>query len=109
MVNPDNLFCLPVLLFIKDKSVQSQWIATYWTAVTNSDSFLIIAEEDFCKEKKELINDKSSNSGPSLKKVNEGPPWVKHLQHRQKGENNLWDHKLDVMTSAPSRIAGHLH
>lgn len=78
MVNPDNLFCLPDLLFIKDKSVQSQWIATYWTAVTNSDSFLIAAEEDFCKEKKELINDKSSNkssnSGPSLKKVNEGPP-----------------------------------
>lgn len=39
------------------------------------------------------INDKSSNkssnSGPSLKKVNEGPPCVKHLQHRQKGENNL--------------------
>lgn len=81
MVNPDNLFCLPDLLFIKDKSVQSQWIVTYWTAVTNSDSFLTAAEEDFCKEKKRAkmeINDKSrnksSNSGPSLKKVNEGPP-----------------------------------
>lgn len=63
--NPDNLFSLLDLLFIKEKSVQGQWIATYWTAVTNSDSFPITEEKDICKKQttkqaKMQINDSSS-------------------------------------------------